>query len=97
VAVPFVWYNIVKSQEEYIMTVLEKTVSMLENFSDVDLLKIQNMITVVFMEKHDENPFRVLSGQEILSQLSYSHSQAMNGQVADVGGVCETIANKYGL
>lgn len=79
------------------MTVLEKTISMIESFPDSDLLKIQNMINIVFINKRGENPFRVLSSQEILSQLDYSHSQAIDGQVADVGVVCDMIADKYGL
>lgn len=79
------------------MTVLESTVSMLNRFSERDLLKIQSMIRIFFTEEHQDNPFRLLSKDDVLRELTYSRQLAEEGKLWDAESVCENIEHQYGI
>lgn len=77
------------------MSTLEATVSMIEQLTEQDLLKVQAFVRLFFPES--SNPFAPLSEEEIYSQLERSRKHAEEGRVKDARQVSSNVRAKYGL
>ena len=71
---------IVLNTEDYSMSTLEATVSMLEMLPESELEGIQNYIIKYCEDRKIENPFRPLSEQELMDRLELARRQCENGE-----------------
>lgn len=79
------------------MSTFENTVSMMEALSEADLIKIQNFTKKLYMLRSAESPFRPLTENEIMNDLSVSREQIAQGKCREMGQAIEGIRRKYGL
>ncbi len=79
------------------MTVFENTVSMMEALPESDLIEIQNFIKKLHILRSAESPFRPLTEDEIMNDLSVSREQIAQGKCREMGQAIEGIRRKYGL
>ena len=82
-------------------SVYESTVSMMKGMEDTDLLIVKEFINRLAskeqIKKEMYNPYKPLTREEIIEQLSAARKQADEGRVMDAHTVSANIREKYGL
>ena len=79
------------------MNTLENTVLMMEALSEADLIEIQNFTKKLYILRNAESPFRPLTEDDIMNDLSVSREQIAQGKCREMGQAIEGIRYKYGL
>lgn len=83
------------------MTTYEATVSMMQNLPETDLLVINEFVKRLSSknEVHKEryNPYKHLTREEIIEQLSIARKNAEEGNVMEAHQASNNVREKYGL
>ncbi len=78
------------------MSTLEKTVSMVEQLPEADLQFI--FVTAkALLDNHTNSPFKPLSREQILEDLSVSRKQMDEGQYSSIKDTLASFRREYGL
>ncbi len=83
------------------MTTYEATVSMIQNLPETDLLVINEFVkrlsskNEVYKERY--NPYKHLTREEIVEQLSIARKNAEEGHVMEAHQASNNVREKYGL
>lgn len=80
--------------EEIVMSTLEVNLALLSTIPEECQKEIQNYLLMNFC---GSNPYKPLSENEILSELSESRMLYDNGEGEELGKVISDIGEKYGL
>lgn len=78
------------------MNTFENTVSMMEALPEADLIEIQNFTKKLYMLRNNKSPFRPLTEEDIINDLSVSREQVAQGKCREMGQAIEGIRRKYG-
>ena len=83
------------------MNTYESTVSMINNLPETDLLLINEFIrrlrSKADIKKEMYNPYKPLTREEIIEQLSVAKKHAQEGKVMDAHQASANVRKKYGL
>lgn len=83
------------------MSTYESTVSMMNQLPETDLLLIHEFVrrfaSKTEIKKEMYNPYKPLTREEIIEQLSIARKHADEGQVLDAHQVSANVREKYGL
>ena len=79
------------------MSILEATVSMLETLPEDDVNTIYEVTKRFFVNRGNDNPYKLKSVDEIINELDAARENAKNGKFSDAGEVSRELRAKYGL
>ena len=79
------------------MSIYESTVAMLELLSEDDLEAVNGIVKRLVIKTHSENPYKKLTKEEMLEQLSEARTYVANGKFKTGDQVAENLGKKYGF
>ncbi len=83
------------------MSTYESTISMMQGLADSDLLLIKEFVNRICtkdqIRQESYNPYKPLTREEIIEQLSIAKKHAKEGKIMDGHKASANIREKYGL
>lgn len=83
------------------MSTYEATISLMQGLSENDLLVVKEFVKRLTskseMKKETLDPFRPMTREEIIEQLSIAHEHADKGMIMAAHTASDNIREKYGL